>query len=787
MPEPVVFAVQSFDQGMREDEWSLDEQWTPFFAGQEGPLRIISMTRRFDLRAPQERIDARLQPLDLRAKRLAPIAQLVGRWEGPTTPTSLEQAVAALPGPVRQDLEEALGGRSPQERATWEQALDRLGQPLSWRRWLKDYHQLYDLLMHQVALRGLHHYLLAWLPEGMRPDDQADLVAHAFDTAVQVADLPPLLPGEYTEQAQWLEPVELHHPFVALLCSYDLAGTWDVRTLHRLLGLDLDLAICVDSAPVSRLKSEWQAEHTAAVTENTLMREGTRDHKVLKRYRAAKEIQELLDTQQLHDVRIVVAVQGRDLDELQHHVRQVIAAGGSRLKLLRPPYGQGPLLQFFGPTPTNRIESVARPRRIPSQGVAVTVPFGLRKPDRTDGILWLLQGDTPILFDPFPPGRAGHTVILGKPGYGKTFSLNTWSTRLAALGCQVVVYEPQGHSRRLVEAAGRCGARYVLDLRQQVNVLDVVATRDAQGRPPSLGEQIAHVTAQLSVLLGTSRPGGDGKVVFLAREWTSLERGILDLALQQLYADVDLETVTVAETPILGDLCDALATVAEQLRAEGEGEGATIAQRVVTEINLRLVRGSLGATFNAHTTVDWNVTHDVTAYDFSAIPDGELRTFFYGQAFAALNRVIRSPLRDRSRPLVAAIDEFQYMRRVPWLATFAAEATKTWRTFNGHFWTIDQDAHTYLGAEGGVADEAMLSIFQNATIKIIFRQDAEPAKRLGHVVDGLRVAHMQQIKQLGQGECVLVWEADDDAHRQNEVFVGRVEPTDAELRVFTGT
>ena len=57
----------------------------------------------------------------------------------------------------------------------------------------------------------------------------------------------------------------------------------------------------------------------------------------------------------------------------------------------------------------------------------------------------------------------------------------------------------------------------------------------------------------------------------------------------------------------------------------------------------------------------------------------------------------------------------------------------------------------------------------------------------GPVVDGLRPAHVQQIKQLGQGECVLVWEADDDANRQNDVFVGRVEPTDAELRVFTGT
>jgi hypothetical protein len=65
------------------------------------------------------------------------------------------------------------------------------------------------------------------------------------------------------------------------------------------------------------------------------------------------------------------------------------------------------------------------------------------------------------------------------------------------------------------------------------------------------------------------------------------------------------------------------------------------------------------------------------------------------------------------------IDEFKYMARVPWLASFAADAAKTWRTFGAHLWTLDQDAHTYLGADGGVADEAMLSVIQNAPLTTI--------------------------------------------------------------------
>ncbi len=788
MADPVVLEVQAFAQEMRPDEASLDQHWIPFFAAQEGALRMISMTRRFDLRGPQEHLLRLTRPLDLRAVGFAGVAQAVQHWTD-ASPAALDALVADLPAPLQADLAAALGDRPRTERASWQQALDVLGQRLSWRRWLKEYRQMFDLLMNQVALRGLHHYLLCWLPDAVRPEDQAALVEHAFDTTVRVGDLPALLPGAYYERSTHLEPLEPHHPYVALLCSYDLKGTWDVRTMHRVLGLDLDLGVCIDIGVLSRTRAEMQAEFARTSTENALQRGGPRDVKLERRYQAAHQLQELLDTQSMHDLRIIIAVQGRDLDELNQHVREVMSAAGSRLKLMWPANGQGPLVKFFGPTPSGQIDSAARARRVPSHGVAVTVPFGLRKPDRTDGFLWMLQGDTPIMFDPFADRRAGHAVVLGKTGSGKTFGSNVWATRMLALGHQVVVYEPQGHSRRLIDAAGRAGARYVLDLHQQVNVLDVVATRDEQGRPPTVSAQIAHVAAQLSVLLGTSRAGGDGKLHFSAREWVGNERGVLDLGLQLLYAGLDLEATGPAETPILADLCDALVSVARQLEQEGEigREAAVTTRRIASEIDLRLVRGSLRTTFNARTTIDWNFTHDVTAYDFSAIPDGELRTFFYGQAFAALNREVRSPQRDRSRTLVSIIDEFKYMARVPWLATFAAEAAKTWRTFGAHLWTMDQDAHTYLGTEGGVADEAMLSVFLNAPIKIVFRQDSDPAQRLGQVVEGLRPAHVDVIKRLGRGECVLVWEPDGDANRHNEVFVGRVEPIDAERRAFAGT
>jgi len=778
--EPTIIEVTAFPQEMRADVDTLDQQWMPFFAASEGPLRLVSHTLRFDLRGPQHDIERRLRPLDARARAFSPLAENVRTWAASPSSQQVGALLQPLPPPLAREVLETLEVVGGESLRTWQRAMDRLGKPLWRRRWLKAYRQMYDMLMTQVALRGLHHYMVAWLPEGLRPEDQVSAIEHVFDTAARRSDLPPLLPGVYSEQLDYLEPSEQHLPLFALLTSYQLKGTWNIATLHRLLGLDLDISLCVDIGHVSRTKAEMQADFTYNARMNQLNSSGgPRDVRAERQLRSAMEIQEILDTQALHDVRIIVAVQGRDLDELNANVYKVETAAGSLLKLMRPAGGQLNLARFFGATPTRQIPDlnlITRPYRQPSQAVAQYVPFGMRKPDRTDGILWMLQGDAPIMFDPFADRRAAHAVILGKTGSGKTFAVNCWAMRLLALGTQVVVYEPQGHSKRLIDACGRGGARFVLDQRQQINVLDIIATRDENGNAPAIGAQIEHAITQLSVLLGSNVPTAEGKVAFRPRIWESVEQGLLDLALQAVYAPFDIEALSPEDTPILEDLCDALSDV-----------GGEEARRLAYEIRLRLVDGSRGATFNRRTTVDWDFSHDATAYDFSAIPEGTIRTFFYGQAFGALNRYVRSPVRDRRRAMVGIIDEFAYMAQVPSLSSFAALAAKTWRTFGAHLWTMDQDAHTYIGTENGSPDPAMFSVFLNAPIKVMLKQDAADAERLGTKIEGLHTAHVNQIKRQGRGEMVLVWEGDSAGARHNEVFVGRMEPTDAELRAFAGT
>ncbi len=127
-------------------------------------------------------------------------------------------------------------------------------------------------------------------------------------------------------------------------------------------------------------------------------------------------------------------------------------------------------------------------------------------------------------------------MVLGKTGSGKTLSAFVWASRMLAHGWQVVFFEPQGHARRLIRACGHGGAYYRLDMRQKINVLDVVVTRDEEGGAPPLAAQSMQVVHQLAILLGRSEPTASGEATFHARAFSNKERALLDHALQRLYA-----------------------------------------------------------------------------------------------------------------------------------------------------------------------------------------------------------------------------------------------------------
>ncbi len=130
--ESVCYQVTAFPLDMHPEAATLDEQWIPFFAGLERPIRVISRTNRFDLRKPRQQMLQALRPLDAAANGYVRIAEAVEEWNA-NTPARLIELVDQLLPPLREQLDSVLPDQGRHERAAWQQALTKLGRPL-WRR-----------------------------------------------------------------------------------------------------------------------------------------------------------------------------------------------------------------------------------------------------------------------------------------------------------------------------------------------------------------------------------------------------------------------------------------------------------------------------------------------------------------------------------------------------------------------------------------------------------------------------------------------------------------------------
>jgi hypothetical protein len=775
----IVLEIAGFDQLQRERPYQLDADWTDFFARLDGSCRLVSVPAPYDLGATLRQIDGQLAPLEARERALRPLAAAFDTWDDLATP-DLATLVAALPEALRAEADALLAREIGTPRARWGQVLDRLAQPL-WRIGpLRSYRQEVRR-QQELGLRGLRHFLLAWLPAGSRAAPLIQAIQDTFDTAAWEADLPSILAGPYQHQFDHLAPLDPGHPAVALLTAYERQGAWDNSVFHRVLQLPLPVALCVDVEEVDPRLATWLVDQADVSKRQALSeRQGPRDVRAEEQYASAQRMQEALTTQQLHALRFVFAVFGPTPEALDDGVRQVQDALGSRMRLMRPPGAQRALEQFFRPVPTRLINAPARRRYEPSRGAAVSVPFGVRKPTRAEGVEVVNVDGAPLTLDLFGERRAAHGLIAGVTGIGKTFAINCWLRRLAVLhGIQVVLYEPQGHGRHLAASCGAGARHLLLSTHHHANVLDVVISQSRAGEPPAVLRQIEHVITQLSVLLASNTAGG---ATIVPRAWSGLERGVLALALQQLYAPwaADLGQLAPEDTPILADLCAVLHDLAIH---EVDVEVRERALALAGEIHLRLVRGPHGAMFNATTNIDWAFEGaDVLAFDFSELEAGYLQTFYYSAAFGALYRHIHNPHRRPMRPILAAIDEFRIMAQVPGLREFVASLMKHGRAFGGHVWVIDQDFHVLDGP-----DEASQSIITNSTFRAIFHQETRNAERVGETLDGIRPHHVRAITKPVRGQCVVSWKGSGAAARENQVVVGRVEPTAEEFAFFRRT
>lgn len=635
----------------------------------------------------------------------------------------------------------------------------------SWRVPLIKEQAAFYATLQQGFIRSAEYLLLTWEPPTLSGASIAATLSSACGRpACEVDALPAAICAPYIEEPRRLRPEVAGQPWLAALIGYDARSAWDATLLHELMALPFDIAIAVDIETLSRRRGMAIAEgayNTARVQIGAGAVKDVRAERVIDD--AERAMHELAD-KRLHRAQVAVLVSGASAAELDVNIVQVRECLGSRLLLTLPAGAQAELLKLWSTTPSARIEMPRKPRTVLTDGLGCLMGvIGYHRPAATDGLLWGIdaQRRAPVFADLFGGNQAAHMVVLGKTGYGKTFFLNVMTLRAAALaGHKVIAIDSERNAARIGAAAGDGAQISWVGLGAAINILDRVFS--ALDGPDWLARQTQHVIGQLALLLGTPGVGADGKRRYIPIELSVAQRGVLDLALSELYR--------AHAAPLLPELIAALEALGE---AEADDLARTLRFLIYGAARRdRQALTTLGAAFARPTQIDWSFAAPINCFDFSEVPE-QLRPLYYAQAVGAVHRFMRDAQRDRGQRTLLIIDEFGLAAQVEAVARLAADVCKVARKYGIGLMVVDQNPSTFLASQTG------REIFENAAAKVLFHLDDLPAREIGAAIGDLTPPHVAFLSDAQPGQCVGVF--------GNDVYVMHIEANRYELRRLVGS
>ncbi len=366
-------------------------------------------------------------------------------------------------------------------------------------------------------------------------------------------------------------------------------------------------------------------------------------------------------------------------------------------------------------------------RNMDTLSLATTMPFSTSELVHQSGEFWginLANRSVVILDRGLLP--AGHMVVIGATGTGKSFAIKNVMTQSHWWGRPVLVVDPsKSEWRRWVE---RLGGQYVhlsLSSAHRVNVCALVPPQDLSRleedelRPVSL--KVGFLINFLEVLL--NNPGA---------HFSPAERAVLDRVLRQVYAERgftdDWASVydtrfergfgRLKEMPVLGDVYDAL-------RADPEGG----------DLALRLepyVHGSL-ALFNGQTNVD--LSSDVIGFNIYGLLKGQ--PHLAEAVYYALSDFALAWLWSDRRPKEIVLDEAHHMFRRLNTAQFVSRLYREARKAGGRVTLMSQCLTDFLGREGGedtpLKEEARVCLANAYTKFVLTQTNPAEARYAGRV------------------------------------------------------
>ena len=309
---------------------------------------------------------------------------------------------------------------------------------------------------------------------------------------------------------------------------------------------------------------------------------------------------------------VVLTLQAPTVDDLDTATRRALSLIGTRLGI-HPGKGRGyqkPLWQASLPLGQNMARR--RAKRWHTAVIGNSLPFVSHNPGTATGMPlgFTTRGHELVLLDlldPSLPNAVG--IVAGRPGMGKTITLNRLGLWSLYAGRRVCFIDPAGHFGPLVELAG---GELVAPGKQRapktVNLWDLPAGAD-------LSEKVEHLVAAHEIML-TKR----------GEDLSPLHRALLDTAAQRVYADRglvegiaadDLRPLVGTDAPLEGELVAYLWRMAdEEGRTLGEQE---MLRQMHASLQQYVGRGRYARLVDRFTTA--NIEARALSFDLGELPD----------------------------------------------------------------------------------------------------------------------------------------------------------------------
>ncbi len=460
---------------------------------------------------------------------------------------------------------------------------------------------------------------------------------------------------------------------------------------------------------------------------------------------------------------VVLTLQAPDLAALDAATRRALSTIGTRLGIV-PGKGrgyQGPLWQASLPLGQNTARR--RAKRWHTAIIGNGLPFLANNPGTATGMPlgFTTKGHELVLLDlvdPSLPNAVG--IFAGRPGMGKTITLNRLGLWSLYAGRRVCFVDPAGHFGPLVELAG---GELVAPGKQRapktVNLWDLPAGAD-------LAEKVEHLVAAHEIML-TKR----------GEDLSPLHRALLDTAAQRVYADRglvegmdagDLRPLVGTDAPLEGEVVAHLWRLADDDgRTLGEQE---MLRQMHASLQQYVGRGRYARLVERHTTA--NIQSHALSFDLGELPDHvyDLLMFTVTTAMAGRAKSMYDATRGTSLEVLIADELWGMTERAS-----AGHAIKDTALRSRH------RGMAFLGATQQVsvlADNPVAkALLDAASVKGIYRlhdvRGGGDRSTVDYICDVLHAPAetAERLRSLRMGQMMLFRESKDGSVRHGEVDV----------------